>query len=621
MMNATHPHLRTLAVAALSAWLASCATAPPVEIEVPRKPEEQALAAEREGAYARAAEYWLLAASATVGGRGEAYRLKAAEAWLQSGDTRNANTTLDGLQQSAQAREEQQRYRILRAELALAEGNVTAALDFLGQGDEWLDPTLGRRAAALNEQIRLLQSGAGSALLQRIAGDLSSMAAFNLTEALALLASYEYVPTGRLWATSTLSVLNPRAASWAEFMARFRAAIMQDAQLGDAARDWMRDFPQHEIGREEFLELAFLYSQRFSAPARVAVLLPTQGGLAAAGRAIRDGLLSAYLENPGASTLSFLETGESPAQAVAAYRQAIESGADWVVGPVRQSSVQAIVELEGMKAPTLALNDIARPVAVAYGERFFTLSLSQEAEAAAIAGKMQQAGIQNVITLTTDSDWGNRMEAAFVEAFSAGGGEVVDLARFSASASDHSAELTRVLQIDQSRERKDRLQTLLGSTLSFEPRLRDDFDAFFLSSVPEQARQIRPQLRFFEAGETPLFAVSRVYSGIPDPTADRDLNGTILPLSTLQLEAAGADLPALTSVRGGAMLNLYALGADAWNLLRWLPLLQRDPDLAYTGKTGALHLAADGRLDRQPSWAMFIGGQPVAYEPVKPSEE
>jgi outer membrane PBP1 activator LpoA protein len=349
--------------------------------------------------------------------------------------------------------------------------------------------------------------------------------------------------------------------------------------------------------------------------------LPTRGGLAAAGQAIRDGLLAAYLEQPGFSNLSFLETGDSPEQAVSAYREAIRNGADWVIGPVRQPSVQAIVELEQETVPTLALNDIVRSAGAAATEHVYSLSLSQEAEVAAIAGKMRQAGIQNVIALTMDSDWGNRMEAAFVEAFSAGGGQVVALARFTASASDHSAELTRVLQIDQSRKRKDRLQTLLGTPLSFEPRLRDDVDAFFLSAVPEQARQIRPQLRFFEAGETPLYAVSRVYSGIPDPAADRDLNGTLLPLSTLQLEAAASAPPVLTSIRGGSMLNLYALGADAWNLLRWLPLLQRDPDLAYAGKSGSLRLTEKGHLDRQPSWAMFIGGQPVAYDPVDPPGE
>ena len=269
----------------------------------------------------------------------------------------------------------------------------------------------------------------------------------------------------------------------------------------------------------------------------------------------------------------------------------------------------------------LALNDLDAVPEAPSTLDFFTLSLSQEAEARAIAAKMLDAGATRAITLVTDSNWGRRIETAFAEAFIQGGGQIRDIARFSSANSDHSEELIRALQIDQSRVRRDELQSLLGVNLSFEPQPRNDFDAFFLSSMPELARQLRPQLRFFEVGAKPVFALGRVYSGTPDTTADRDLNGIILPLTAAEISTpAEATVMDLDSMRRGRQLPLYALGRDAWNLLRWLPLLQLDPDLAFPGDIGNLRLDSTGRLVRDPSWAVFSGGRPVPYVPVSPTE-
>ena len=154
-----------------------------------------------------------------------------------------------------------------------------------------------------------------------------------------------------------------------------------------------------------------------------------------------------------------------------------------------------------------------------------------------VARKMLQNGTFQAITLAASSAWGQRMERAFTDAFEASGGVVIQQARVPASESDHSALLTEMLQIDQSTERMERLQSLLGQTLAFEPHHRDDFDAFFLAAGPEQARQLRPQLRFFEVGDKPVFAMSRVFSGAPDRVADQDLNGIMLPLTRTQLSA------------------------------------------------------------------------------------
>jgi outer membrane PBP1 activator LpoA protein len=604
-----------------SLWLAACATPEPAKVAEPNT-YDKAETAEFRGQYERAADLWLQLANESPPSAAAAFRLRAAEAWNASGQTQYAYELLTDIRPDTLSSSERSRFYLLRTEKALSEADLRTAqadLDLAGDG---LDPALEPRFLALQQTIHQRRAGSDQyRLLSAISSDLGPSGAFSLAQALDLLRTYEYVPSGSLLEAAAMQSLDPRAASWAALMARVRSAVLRSDRLELAAEDWRSDYPGHEVDTRAFLEIAFMYGQRFTAPANVSVMLPMEGRFSAAGSAIRDGLLGAYLAQPGLSELTFIDSGDRPMEALTAFRESGQNRPDWIIGPVRKESVQAVAELGPTGVGVLALNDLdAAPEAHSTLD-FFTLSLSQEAEARAIAAKMLEAGATRAITLITDSNWGRRIEAAFAEAFIQGGGQISDIARFSTANSDHSEELIRALQIDQSRVRRDELQSLLGVNLSFEPQPRNDFDAFFLSSMPELARQLRPQLRFFEVGAKPVFALGRVYSGTPDTTADRDLNGIILPLTAAEIgTSAEATVMDLDSMRRGRQLPLYALGRDAWNLLRWLPLLQLDPDLAFPGDIGNLRLDSTGRLVRDPSWAVFSGGRPVPYVPVSPTE-
>jgi outer membrane PBP1 activator LpoA protein len=142
----------------------------------------------------------------------------------------------------------------------------------------------------------------------------------------------------------------------------------------------------------------------------------------------------------------------------------------------------------------------------------------------------------------------------------------------------------------------------------------------FLAAGVTQGRSIRPQLRFNYAGDIPVYASSRIFSGRPDRTADQDLNGVRFPTTPLQLEAdSGHALTALSSLRGGVFTTLYALGKDAWNLLPWLDLMQRDADFRFAGASGYYHAGPGGKLLREPVFAVFSGGRPVPLARAKVS--
>jgi len=196
----------------------------------------------------------------------------------------------------------------------------------------------------------------------------------------------------------------------------------------------------------------------------------------------------------------------------------------------------------------------------------------------------------------------------------AGSGKVVATARFNPAGNENDTLLKRLLGIDASRERKQALQARLGIPLAFEPYRRHDFDFIFLAARPLAGRQLKPLLRFHDVGDVPIYAMGRIYSGRLAPESDQDLNGIIFPITRWQLQAiSGGDSHLPDSVRGGALTNLYALGQDAWQIIPWLPLLQKDPDLEYPGETGALHMQENGHLHRQPDWAQFSAGQPIPY--------
>jgi outer membrane PBP1 activator LpoA protein len=597
-----------------SAVLAGCAVPTP-QVETATTPAEQAENAQAAEQFRAAAELWEQAAALATPTLRNEYLLRASENWFAAGDTAAAEDLLGQLDAPRLEAPARSRYGLLRAELALMRADAEEAALYLDIARDGLAATQRNRFRSLQDSVGRLRAEPASAVLARISAMLAAIDPADPEQWLGVLKGLDPVSSGMLELAASSAPPDSSAGSWAELAWRLRRGLVQQTRPELASLKWARDFPGHAVSRRGFVSLAHSYGLLYPAPRNVAILLPTRGGLASAGLAIRDGLLAAYLENPGHSSLHFYESSDSPTEAIAAYQQAVAEGADWVIGPVRRESVQGLVSSPARTTPVLVLNDSGPASGPETPVDVFSLSLSQEDEARAIAARMLESGVQRVITLASANAWGIRMERAFTEAFEAGGGSVKELARFPVSISDHSALLTRVLQIEQSRERKDRLQSLLGQTLAFEPHRRNDFDAFFLSAGPEQARQLRPQLRFFEAGDKPVFAMSRVYSGAPDPAMDRDLNGIILPLTLAQLEASEAGRqPEPERIRASSLVSLHALGADAWNLLPLLPLLQMDPDLAFAGQTGALRMAERGKLARGPAWAVFSGGRPIPMQ-------
>jgi outer membrane PBP1 activator LpoA protein len=290
----------------------------------------------------------------------------------------------------------------------------------------------------------------------------------------------------------------------------------------------------------------------------------------------------------------------------------VREGAEVVVGPLLKEEIAELAGAELLPVPALVLNwaDEGVPVPA----HMVQFALAPEDEAAAAARRVIIDDWTRGVALVPDTDQGRRMAQSFALELQRLGGVLLDWQMYDPAAKDFSTEIGRLLLLDESRSRHQKLQSILGRRLEFEPHRRGDAEFLFLAARAPEGRLIRPQLRYHFAGDLPVYATSLIYE--PGHPANPDLDGIVFD-----------DMPWRTGSDGDAvsfmehfdtfgrdavdrMGRLYAFGVDAWRLL---PLVHnRSGRLAsgIDGLTGTLSLDEAGRVRRDLSWARIRQGRP-----------
>ncbi|GAA5444225.1 penicillin-binding protein activator LpoA [Microbulbifer sp. NBRC 101763] len=381
---------------------------------------------------------------------------------------------------------------------------------------------------------------------------------------------------------------------------------------------WRERWPAHSANTHPPQALQLLERLAAQRADSIALLLPLSGSLGSAGRAIRDGFMAAHYTalNAGGATprVMVYDTGtEQPFEEI--YQNAVDAGAQFIIGPLDKSKVSNLLATEKLPVPTLALN---------YGDQgrltndLVQFGLAVEDEARQIAQHAYRQGHRQAMVLTTNSSWGQRGAEAFREEWQNLGGSV-SIGKTFSNNSKFASLVSDALLIPASKARKKELQGRLAAPLEFTPRRRDDVDMVFVAALPQQARQLNPMLTYYYAGDLPVYATSHVFGGSVNPNRDRDINGvrfTALPWlfennqTKQDIEQQAAPAPAFA--------RLYALGADAFRLYPRLPMLRQFPQQKVHGLTGALSLSADGRIVREQMWARIEKGVPVPITTVEP---
>ena len=447
----------------------------------------------------------------------------------------------------------------------------------------------------------------------------------------------------RIW--SALRELSPSAletarrplpsalGGWIELALLYDALGHDARRFEEALRAWETRFPGHPAAAERAPELLATSRERSTPPAKVALLLPLRDEFAEAARAVRDGFMAAWYQGgDGENPPVVVVRDTSGADMATLVASVAEEGAEFIVGPLLKSSVDEVSGLERLAVPMLALNRIADAAEASVPKGLYHFALSPEGEAGQVAERAWSDGHARAAILAPHSEWGARVADAFSSAWRQLGGRVAETRYYalegeeSGQPPDMSAPVEALLNVDESRLRRDALRRALGRRLHFEPRYRRDADMVFLAGFPREVRQLRPQFKFHRAADLPLYSTSHVYTGAPDAGADGDLDDVIfgdmpmvLPFSR-RMDAARRRLVALWPERPRAYLRLYAFGLDAHALVRQLRRLAAGREHAHEGHTGRLRLDAGGRVRRHLTWARFEGGlpRPVDLPPPPP---
>lgn len=383
--------------------------------------------------------------------------------------------------------------------------------------------------------------------------------------------------------------------------------------------DWIQHWPHHIATKHLPGFLRALQLAAESRPRHVALLLPSSGKFKKAAKAIQEGFLSAHytsINRPNKSRtqtqdlqLSLYDTSnfETIKQV---YDFAVENGAEMIIGPLKKGNVALLKMESDLAVPILALNYAGDDNPAS--QHFFQFGLRTEDEVKQVADRAWMDGRKQAAILFPETEWGFRVEKAFVDYWLELGGHVVAQSGFTGK-NDYSDAIKIMLNIEQSEQRATGIRALLREKIEFNPRRRQDIDFIFLLSSPAQARQIKPTLDFHYAADLPVFATSNIYEGHSNADRDKDINGiqfVDIPWILTDDDEIKTESQPIWNNSNDTLQRLYALGVDAYRLVPRLQLMRAVPNGSLFGATGTLSLVKSQRIERKLLWAKIQRGVP-----------
>jgi outer membrane PBP1 activator LpoA protein len=556
------------------------------------------------------------------------YSLRAAELLMDGNYVPQSFQLMSEIDGSSLSQGIQIRLSLLAARIAVARQQPEEALAKLRLVSPLLsDETIDLQISAnqLRANIYVLQNQPLEAARERV--KLEPL----LTDPEAILVNQEaIISTLQLLAPETLRKYRTDTApdifnGWLELASiGQRVSASQDSIELD---NWRKRYSQHPALDIIISSVLSARPLALTLPTQIALILPLNNRFAKAASAIRDGFLAAYYAQPANTegpsvvvpSIRIYDEGESSENIDFAYAQAVNDGAEFVVGPLNKEAVNQLAHKDELIVPVLALNfseqkSSGQPEQLP--SNLFQISLSPEQEARQVAEHAWLDGHSRAAIITPATTWGTRVAKAFTERWLELDGSVVEKQTYNAKESDYSLPIRQLLNVDDSENRKKDLRWILGQKIEFIPRRRQDIDFIFMAASSRQARLIKPQLRFHHAPKIPVYATSHSYGGTVNKDMDRDMDGVLFSDMPWTLTSNEVDNNLKSNLRKNwperikRYSRLYALGIDAYHIIGQLNTLQRNRANYFEGKTGDLSLDANNRLQRRLIWARFERGIP-----------
>ena len=611
-------YFKFIALISITLILASCASKPAREA-----PEADNYAEElyQINQYVEAAAAFKQLARDATGTNQTLFLLRAVIATVKADQLTQAIQLFNSIQINEADVKQASLARLTRAHIALAERNAEEVLVQLKE------PLTKDSSASLLAEYHELRATAYSMQGDRITtAEEYILQGHYLTTDEAILQNQQLI-----WKSLTLlsqrslqQMQSAQAADvlsgWMELVRLSKKYQLNPTLLRASIINWQRRYTRHPVHLSLLEGLRNRKQEDVTLPKNIALLLPLTGRFANPAKAIRDGLLASYYAKKDKEdiTIRVYDTKGSPENIEDIYEKAISNGAQFIIGPLNKASINKLAEQDDLSVPTLALNYID-PTTTIPGE-LYQFGLSPEEEALQVAERTWLDGHVNAAILTPIGPWGDRVHKAFRERWEQIGGRVVEQQSYNSSKNDFSLPIRKLLNIDESKLRYRKLSRLLKTKLKYTTYRRQDIDFIFIAGFPRQARQIRPQLKFFHATQVPVYATSHIYTGNLNTERDRDMDGIrfgdmpwVLSETTSH-RGLRNEIEALISKAGNKHQRLYAMGVDAFNIIAALNTLKTYPYERFQGETGSLSLDEKQRIKRQLSWAYFRSGRPILLD-------
>lgn len=316
---------------------------------------------------------------------------------------------------------------------------------------------------------------------------------------------------------------------------------------------------------------------------KVAVLLPFSGNYRQVSLQIRNGIIKNRLENHPDLTLSFYDSSNAE-QIVETYQTALKEGAEFIIGPIKKETIQALNSAEQITInpkTILTLNESSLPN--------FTYSSSTEGQQ--ITQKLCSKEYQNVGILTSNKKLDSELALQIANQWQQLTGDSVILKSYPQKRPNLRKALGSLINSDKSAARKNNLRWLLKQDLSFTHRTRQDLDAIVLLGNTKQLAVFQPQFKFFNL-KLPVYGSAKITPAkLFNSKANKDLKNIHFPSYPAALYPSS-----LTS-------KLEAFGWDSFLIATQQHLFS--PNICLnTGMTGKLN--RDGLIyDHQYIWAKY----------------
>ncbi|MBT1445335.1 penicillin-binding protein activator [Shewanella sp. JM162201] len=538
-------------------------------------------------------------------------QLLAAHAMLNEGNPQGAGQLLASIKDTlAQDTEIQAEFRFLTAKTLEQSGDNAAALQTLVYPSHWKLPDW---QWVSYHQLRAYLFKAQKQPLEQVR-ELSELGKYlSATEAAEVSDQIWQLlaPVNEDTLEAQLnSAASPMYKGWLQlaFIAKHYAVDPQT--LVRYLGDWQRQNPYHPAAQKLPADLdRALHAKPYTAR-NIAVLLPLSGNTASAGYAIKQGIVAGYLAANNASlNVNFYDSAANP---VAAYQQALSEGAEFVIGPLLPSAIEAIEALPpsgGPVVPKLYLNQLSN-FTPGLDKFFFSLSPSEEASDA--AERLYRDGVEKPLLLASADPAGRRMAEAFNQTWMKQTQDQAEVHYFE-QGNEMKLTVQRALGVIDSQARIARMKEVAGRKIEADYRSREDVDAIYMIASPKEIQLLKPFIDVsfsVFADPVPMYTSSRARPQDNTHQVPQEFNNVMVSDIPwlMELSDESREVNALYPNWNNGQKRLFIMGWDALDLVGKLAQMRSFPGYQFEGRGGVLSVAPNGVIKRQLSWGKIERG-------------